>query len=183
MYVRMYVMYEGPKNLQTQSAWTTLPCHGGWRMWTHFHIWCTRGASHQSTRSVKWRSNQQRTVTSWLEASWPGRGTPRCWHRQQGTPPYRDRQHTSIHIVTHKNTAISSGLSWYWQVTGEWVLCIYTLGVGGIPVCSSIAVLNWYRSGIYLYVCHTGNRIPIIPWHNYLASVTFRAVTRKQDLN
>ena len=25
--------------------------------------------------------------------------------------------------------------------------------VGGIPVCSGIAVLNGYRSGIYLYVC------------------------------
>ena len=96
MYVCMYVMYEGPKNLQTQSAWATLPCHGGWHMWTHFHIWCTRVASHQSTGSVKWRSNQQRTVTSWLEASWPGRGTPRCWHRQQGTPPYRNGQRTSI---------------------------------------------------------------------------------------
>ena len=38
--------------------------------------------------------------------------------------------------------------------------------VGGIPVCSSIAVLNWYCSDIYLYVCHTKNRILIIPWHN-----------------
>ena len=37
------------------------------------------------------------------------------------------------------------------------------LGVGGIPVWSGIMVLYCYRSGIYLYVCHTGNRIPITP--------------------
>ena len=49
--------------------------------------------------------------------------------------------------------------------------------MGSIPICSGIAVLNWYRPGIYLYVCHTGNRIPIIPWNNQLASVTFGAVT------
>ena len=54
------------------------------------------------------------------------------------------------------------------------------IAVGVIPVCSDITVLNWWYKFV---VCHTGNRIPIIPWQNYLASVTFEAVTCKQDLN
>ena len=64
--------------------------HIGRHAWTHFHVWRTRGASLQSTAAVRWRSNQRRTLTSWQEASWQGRGTPRCQHRKQGTPPYRD---------------------------------------------------------------------------------------------
>ena len=87
-----------------------------------------------------------------------------------------DRQQDTKYCVCKCHTAKSTKPS-------EDFICAMYKGVGGIPVWSSIAVLNWYRSGIYLYVCHTGNRIPIIPWHNYLASVTFGAVTCKQDLN
>ena len=41
--------------------------------------------------------------------------------------------------------------------------CAVYVGVGGMPVCSGIAALNRYRTGIYLYVCYTRNRISIIP--------------------